>query len=237
MDVILVSYAKNKKLKKITECAVKSIDKKHNIIIIESNPNARYKNTTTIYPKFSFNYNKYLNMGAKSGSNEFIFFGNNDLIFEKSWDVELQRGMLEYSLSSASPICLNTHSKFGIYQNTGVLFGYDVYIFFCGWAFVWQRSLYEKMGGLDETFNFWCSDNAVINQLKKDNIKHGLVTSSIVHHLNGGGNTLNYVRLSEMKSYTLNEIKKYNRLYNANLQIENTWELPDKLKKELFPEK
>ncbi|MBR9997340.1 MAG: hypothetical protein KFF73_00145 [Cyclobacteriaceae bacterium] len=224
------------KLKKITEEAIKSIDKQHNTIVIESNPSAVYRNSTTIYPDMPFNYNKYLNIGARTGDQEFIFFGNNDLIFEKNWDEEIGEKMNEHNLVSASPLCPDTHLKFGIEKNSGVLQGYEVYKFFCGWAFVMRRSFYENIGGLNEMFNFWCSDNAIVNQLKKENAKHALVTSSIVHHLNQGGNTLESLSLSKIKSYTVNELKKYNHLFNANLIIDYTWDMPEILRKSLFPD-
>jgi hypothetical protein len=234
MDIILVSYAKNKKLKKITDEAIRSIDPKHNIIIIESNPSASYPGTTTVYPNVSFNYNKFLNIGARRGGQEYIFFGNNDLIFTKNWDEEIQQKMEEFSLLSASPFCPETDQKFGIDKNSGVRFGCEVHKYFCGWAYIWKRSLYERLGGLDETFNFWCSDNVVIDQLRKANIQHALIPSSIVHHIKNGGNTLKSLSLSKMKSYTLDEIQRYNDLYHTDIKIGYYWGIPEILREALF---
>ncbi|MFT3946998.1 MAG: hypothetical protein QM763_08505 [Agriterribacter sp.] len=223
VDVIMVSDAKNKSAFDMTQGAIDSIREPNmNIVIVESNINVSYRKVKVIYPDSPFNYNGYLNMGARLGSGEYIFFGNNDLFFEENWGKAMLEELSANEILSGSPLCPKTGAKYGILRDTGNYLGYELMSIFCGWAFVMKRSLYSDLGGLNEQFKFWCSDDIVIQQLKERNIKHALVTRSIVHHLNGGSNTLKLIEdISVMFDYTINQVNNY-----AEIIDDEIWEKP-----------
>lgn len=218
IDIVLISDAKNKELKLITEQAIATAGD-HPIIVVESNKKVSYLNAQTIYPTTPFNYNAYLNLGAKEGKSENIFFGNNDLIFTKNWDKQLLTGMKKTGVSSASPICPQSHAFYGIKKKTGIIQGLEIREHFCGWAFMWKRSLFEEVGGLDDTHVFWCSDNVTVEQLKRHNKSHILVTTSIVNHIGQGSKTLETLEDKQYYTYTKEELNKFNKSYNKNIEF------------------
>lgn len=221
IDIVLVSDAKNKRLREITEHAIKSLGNKatHTIIIVESNKSVNYSEAITIHPNVPFNYNKYLNLGAQQGKSDYIFFGNNDLIFGVNWDDELIKSMKSYGVVSASPLCPRVAASSKIEAYSGCFYGYEIITRFCGWAFMWTREFYSKISGLDEGFTFWCSDNIAVEQLIANDQKHLLVTSSIVGHLTSS--TLATLEIEVRRNYTTKEIEKFNKRFNRNL-----WDSP-----------
>jgi hypothetical protein len=217
MDVVLVSDAKNSELRRITETAVASAGNSVNIIVVESNSSVSYDGALTINPSTSFNYNRFLNIGARHGTSDYVFFGNNDLIFFNNWEKNIISEMEKHSVISASP--LSPYNLSDVKLSSESLYGHEIIRRFCGWAFVWKRSFFEKVGGLNEDFRFWCSDNAAIEQLIEQNEAHILVPSSLVQHM--GNLTSRYLDPSILHSYTIEEVEKFNKKYNVNL-----WSLP-----------
>jgi hypothetical protein len=215
LDLVLVSDAKSPDLKNLTDIAIASAGTSINIIVIESNHEVTYPNVKTIHPTIPFNYNAYLNIGANAGYSDYIFFGNNDLIFMENWEVNLIEEMISNKVDSASPISPVFYLPDSPRINTGSLFGYELMTRFCGWAFIWTRELYNKIGKLDEDFIFWCSDNATIEQLKSFNAQHILVTSSLVQHL--GNSTLTTLNNHLMYEYTISEVDKFNKKFKRDL--------------------
>lgn len=221
IDVIIVSDAKTQALKEITEQALGTVGEDVNVIVIESNKNIHYDGATVIYPNVPFNYNKYLNIGASHGSADYIFFANNDVIFYEDWDFNLIDNMKKLNVVAASPICPEIAMLLKINLFSGNYYGYELISRFCGWAFMWTIKFYQYVGGLDETFKFWCSDNITVEQLLRNNEKHVLVTSSVVQHIDSVHNTLRSIEGFTRNEYTVQEIEKFNRLFNKNL-----WESP-----------
>ena len=221
-DVVLVSDARNNLLRNITINAIRSAGGQTNVIVVESNKNVGYEHAKVIYPNVPFNYNRYLNIGANEGNGDYIFFGNNDLIFTAGWATELSNAMNEFQVDSASPVCPYIHSFYDINIHSGVYEGNNLFTRFCGWAFAWRRTLYEQVGGLDESFSFWCSDNCTIEQLIRLEKNHILVTSSIVHHLARGRNTLRFSNAVIKKAYTILETKKFNKLFGKDWRVDLT---------------
>ena len=72
----------------------------------------------------------------------------------------------------------------------------------------------ERIGYLDESVEFYCSDDVYIRQLKENNIKHALVTTSVVNHLEHL--TLIKEDAKSFEHLTVNQVKKYNKLFNEN---------------------
>lgn len=156
------------------------------IIIVESNKN--YLNSKFKYPEFvtviipdaSFNFHKFLNIGIKGSSGEYIALCNNDLIFYNHWFSEILKVINHNpSIKSFSPCGkINDYS----FTNTFEL-GYKVRTHVMGWCIVADREVFSQIGFLDETFDFWYADNDYAMTLKKYNIKHALVRTSKVEHL------------------------------------------------------
>jgi GT2 family glycosyltransferase len=156
------------------------------IIVIESNKN--YNNSEFIYPDFvkviipeeDFNFHKFLNIGIKESKGEFVALCNNDLIFYDNWFTKIYNvSQNNTQIKSFSPSGrINDFSFEKEYE-----LGYKVRTHVLGWCLVMSRKLIEKIGYLDETFNFNYADNDYALTLKKFNIKHALVNSSKVEHL------------------------------------------------------
>lgn len=226
IDVIIVANSHDDKLTRITQQAVDTAifneqRIKVNVIVLESNKEVTHANCVTIHPDIPFNYNAYLNLGAKAGQNEYIFFANNDLKFSRNWGSVLIDAMANHSTNVACPVCPVTHREFGIRPNTHqVIRGMEVRKHFTGWGFLMTRKLWYRMGGHDERYNFWCSDNATVEQMKKLHESNILVTDSVVEHLHGGSATLNPIKKHNPQRHTElteTDVKKFNRDHNQNI--------------------
>ncbi len=199
IDVVIVSYAKNTICKEYTVGCIKSLllsednsENLFNIIVVESNHSVTYdniaSNVKTYKAPLPYGYHKFLNFGRKQGNAEWIALCNNDLIFQPNWFTKiLEAHEIDPSCESFSPMC-------SISQNYDkkikLLYGYHIRRNICGWCLVHKRSIYEKIGDLDENFIHWCCDSDFSMSLFKNDIKHALVTDSIVdHHLDKIGIT------------------------------------------------
>ncbi|WP_113637897.1 glycosyltransferase family 2 protein [Nubsella zeaxanthinifaciens] len=191
VDIIILSYAKNDFFKEITENAVNTINSANDsyekkIIVVESNSGLKgyqYPFTNTIYPNTKFGYNKFINIGLKHSNADFVCIANNDLTFDKEWlNNIIEAFNRNPELASASPICPENHKKYQIFPNSGIYEGYRTAIELSGWCLVFRREIL-KFNLFDNNLSFWYCDNDYANTLKKNNLKHALVTKSIVHHL------------------------------------------------------
>lgn len=224
IDVVIVSDAKTKDLYDLTWHTIRTAtaDGVH-CYVVERQPKVKYDefpNCTTLHYDFDFNYNKCLNYGAKHGKADYIAFCNNDLRFQQGW-TRIVDNMKRYHVRSASPICPRTAKEYNLTPNAGMKFtGLNVRInevrsMFAGWCFIWERSLWSKIGGHDERRKFWTADNASLIQLKKSGHRHMLDTTVICDHLQS--QTLNTLDKVTRDDYEWNEAKKFNADYNQNL--------------------
>jgi GT2 family glycosyltransferase len=194
LDILILSYAKNDYLKNLTLQTINTLlaseDKKKisfNILVIESNKQLQsynYPNSTTIYPKQSFGFNKYINIGLKKTHNKYVCICNNDLIFHQNWATEILNAFnSDPQLYSASPYCNNNQGTRGIKSNSGIHYGYRLFKEISGWCIVIKRETFDIIGKPDNNIKFWYSDNDYANLLEKHHLKHALVSSSLVDHL------------------------------------------------------
>lgn len=194
MDVIILSYAASSELKSLTEQAVATLRAsedssiiKFNIVVIESARDLgvyQYPGTTTIYPSVPFGYHRYMNIGIERTSSPFVCICNNDLYFHKGWATEILKAFENNSdLSSVSPFCSIHHTNEGYEADSGIYYGYTVRQEVAGWCLVFKRDILKIIGRLDPKFKFWFADNDYINTLQKHGLRHALVSSSIVDHL------------------------------------------------------
>jgi GT2 family glycosyltransferase len=196
IDIIILSYAKDESLKKVTENAITSLlasedgeQINFNILVIESNKSLKpftFPRTETIYPDIEFNFNRYQNIGLKWSVSEYVCFCNNDLIFQPGWASAMLKAFDNDSLlMSASPVCPDFHPTIGLLPNTGNYYGYRVRHEIAGWCLFAKRSLFNTIGKFDEQFKFWFADADYAKTLQSKNQRHALITSSVVLHLDG----------------------------------------------------
>lgn len=213
-DVIFISNS-TKSGKNITQNAIDSAiiganGLKINCIVIESEPKIFYNNATTYNADRPFNYNYYLNFGAVRGSAPWIMFCNNDLKFRNGW----LHALLNADYPIVSPISIADFRQKNVNQNE---LGWECGRHLSGWAFMMKRELWEKIGRLDEDFDFWFADNSLIEQLKIIDIAPMLVPFSMVDHL--GSQTLRKVRPIEQSNLMWSKLELFNKKYNQNLFI------------------
>ncbi|UKT64396.1 glycosyltransferase family 2 protein [Pedobacter mucosus] len=210
IDIIILSYAKNEVLRKLTEQTIDTCIKSENpnsiqfnIVVIESNASLKpyqFKNTNTIYPDVKFGFNRYLNIGIKNSGSDYLCLCNNDLVFELNWASEILEAMrTDVELLSASTFCPRMHKDSEYRINTGSFYGYEG--LFSGWCFLIKRSLLDQIGLFDENFEFWYADADYLKTLKLHGIKNKLITTSIVRHLNAVTSKL--LNRREYFNYTL----------------------------------
>ncbi|HMI06355.1 MAG TPA: glycosyltransferase [Flavobacterium sp.] len=156
------------------------------VIIVESNKNFygsgfQYPDfVKIIIPETDFNFHGFLNIGISGSTGEFIALCNNDLVFHENWFGEMLKvsekhpDILSFS-PSGTPCPESEKGRFEI--------GYRVMQQLMGWCFVVKREIFKTIGPLDETFDFYYADNDYGMTLRYYNIRHALVCSSYVEHL------------------------------------------------------
>ncbi|CAM4422593.1 Glycosyltransferase, GT2 family [Pedobacter westerhofensis] len=227
IDIIILSYAHNKQLKDITDNCISSLLNsedptkiKFNIILVESEISLKpyqYDGTATIYPDVEFGYNRYMNLGIDLTSSPHICICNNDLIFHNGWASSMLNAFEKYKLESGSPACSLYHPQAGYVLDGSVHVGYRVRAEVAGWCLFFKRSILQKMGKLDENFRFWCADNDYGNILWFLQLKHALVTSSVVDHLES--KTLLSQPLDKQQELTYGEIAYWEKKWNYRMGV------------------
>jgi GT2 family glycosyltransferase len=217
ISIVIISDAR--KNKQVTLDCLTSLKGQniHEIIVVESDHETYYPTATTIHPKkdIEFNYNKFLNIGAKVATGYYIAFCNNDLIFNNGWWQRLYNSMQKHESNSSSPLCPNTGKEYGFTISDNVYLGHQIRKYVAGWCLVLNRLWYLRMGGFDERFSFWCADNSYGKQLEQHKEKHILDCGSIVHHVQSA--TLNKLDDKTADDYTRKQVIKYNNTFNEKL--------------------
>jgi hypothetical protein len=144
-------------------------------VVVMEQCNVQYTNATTVLAPGAFNYNAFANGGARLGSAPHIVVANNDLKFHDGW--------LDALLAANWPVCSPVHK--GYHRHRDVMAnetGQQVGRHLAGWCYMITRELWEQIGEFDESYPFWCADNAVMRQLAERNIRPMLVRDSHVDH-------------------------------------------------------
>ena len=197
VDVVIISWAKNEELEQITKNGLDSLftseeNTRFHAYIVESNRSVNYdgynNNTqghscTTIYPDDTeFGYHKYLNLGRKRGVSEYVVLCNNDLTYEKNWASSIMEEMEKKPfIMSASPWCPQTQGNNQSHRGS-IFYGYTVRGELAGWCIFQKRSIYDRIGDLDENFTHWYCDNDYGMTLQSVGIVHSLIADSVVNH-------------------------------------------------------
>jgi len=212
VDVVIISDGKDARMQAMTQNAINTCISgakgiKVNVIVVESSKHAQYKNATTVYPDFPFNYNAYGNYGIKQGTAHYAMLANNDLLFKPNWLKEL----IKANHPLVSPKEPRDQRQRDIRVNT---IGDKTGRHLSGWCFMIERSLWEKIGGFDEDVNFYCSDDVVIEQCKEFGVEPMLVVNSIVNHL--VSTTLKTVSPTDRVTLTDEQVRIFNKKYDQN---------------------
>src|SRR5690606_11777994 len=217
VDIVILSKASNPAFQRMTQTAIDTAiaganSLPVNVIVIEQQPHISYLNAETIYHSAPFNYNSFCNLGARKGDSEWIMFCNNDLVFRSGW--------LHALLIANHPI-MSPHEPNDPRQKDlegdeiGDVNGRNL----SGWAFIIKRSLWQEIGGLDESVSFWCSDDCVIEQVRNKGVLPMLVAESIVDHL--GSTTFRTLPRHQWDDMTWKEVYTFNKNYNKDKFSDN----------------
>lgn len=227
LSVVILSMTNNADFFKMTVNCIDSLlsaelEVSKEVIVVESNKN--YYNSKWQYPDFvkvivpdsNFNFHKFLNIGINASSGEFVALCNNDLIFHKDWFSEILK------ISNNNPeIKSFSPSEFfydkPLYSNFEI--GYKVRSQIKGWCLVAERRIFPQIGYLDELFDFYFADNDYAMTLMVNNVKHAVVYTSYVEHLEkqSSGNILksnpdkNFMAKYKIPKYLLSENYRYIR--------------------------
>lgn len=185
-DFIIVSNSMTDEFFQMTKNCIDSIYDTANlymptVIVVEQNKNVTHDKAITVHYDFEFNYNKCLNLGLKYSASKYKALCNNDLIFQENWCQDILAGF-KMGFGSLSSYCLNSHKKkfpIGNHIISGLRVEYEL----AGWCFFITDETLKSIGKLDEGVVFWYSDNIYAEQLSLKGIKHGLVCSSFVTHI------------------------------------------------------
>jgi GT2 family glycosyltransferase len=198
-SAIILSNTKNQSIFDMTLHCIESMiateadntDVEFEVLLIESNKQIHDFTYTfpeyvkVIVPKEDFNFHKFLNIGIKAATGDFVGLFNNDLIFKKNWFTEILNVKKQHpQVESFCPV--DYDSKFtpkSFFEEKPYLFGYKVRRHVVGWCIIAERKMFDSTGLLDERFNFFYADDDYSLQLQKYNKKHIIVAKSEVSHL------------------------------------------------------
>ena len=195
--IILTRTTNNAVFEMTKKCAESLVDNAGNkansisVIIVESNPAAvetpelTYPSGfETIVPKEPFNFNRFLNIGIRHRPADHYLLCNNDLYFHPGWLDPLLALMAIPDVGSVSPISPGLPSQDRLRSpGADYVFGYGIRQHLSGWCILVSQNTFNKIGDLDESFNFYFADNDYSLELRRNNIKHALSFESRVLHL------------------------------------------------------
>lgn len=148
-----------------------------NVIIVETGQPYKYDNVNKFVEyNGAFNYNRALNLGLKYVKGDVYILANNDLIFREGWS-KLGELMKSNDYHSASAVSGNQA------DGNHIIEGYHIGTILNGWCIFLDKFCLNEIGKLDETCNFWYSDNLYGCQIKAKGIRHGLFTNCRVDHM------------------------------------------------------
>lgn len=212
VDVIILSKARDRQGERMTQAAIDSCyfgsnGLPVNIMVVENGLSYHYQHATTLFKRDRFNYNQFANMAASLGKAEWIMVANNDLTFHDGW----LHNLIAAGNEVVSPHEPNDPRQKSIKENT---LGDETGKHFSGWCFMIKRSLWEQIGKFDEDVTFWCSDDAVIEQVKAAGVMPMLVKNSIVDH--NVSMTLRTASSNEQDDLKWRNVYIFNKKYNKN---------------------
>ena len=152
-----------------------------NVILVETYRETKYKGVNTyIFFNGEFNYNHCLNLGLAHRKGDIQILSNNDVVFQPGWST-IGDTMKYYGYLSAS--ALSNHPRQRLFKRGDYAYeGYEICLYVTGWCLFVDDRVWDLIGPLDTTYQFWYSDDAYVGQLKHKHIKHYLICNVVVNH-------------------------------------------------------
>ena len=181
---IIVSY----KSKWIIENCIKSIEQNARIIVVENSNDyklkkfleKKYKNLKVVINNNNNGFGNGANIGALKSKTKYLLFLGPDTVLENKAITNITKIAKSFNndFGAILPIDVNKKVKtiLEVKKSRGATL---IFI---------KKDTFLKVGLFDENLEFWYCDDDYINTLRKFDIKHALVTKSIVKHL--GSHTL-----------------------------------------------
>lgn len=200
-DLIIVARSTSPRLIQMTQNCIDSAGA-DNVVLVETGNDTKYSGVNTyIQYEGGFNYNRALNRGLEVSKCDVKILANNDLIFY-DWR-SIGDDMINNGFDSASAWFKGSHFP----QGDFVYEGYGVATHLLGWCIFITKEAINKIGKLDESVDFWYSDNVYADQLKANGLKHGLFCNARVDHV--GSQTLSTMPMKIKREYSLGQLAKY----------------------------
>ena len=182
-DLIIVSKS-TKDFIPVTQNCIDSARKDNadlNVIIVETDNKYDYEDARVVMYEGEFCYNKALNMGLKHAKGDIHILANNDIIFREGWS-KIGEQMIVNGFDSASALSTD-YRQHSFKRGEWIYEGYGVGSHLTGWCIFATKECIKTIGKLDESFDFWYSDNIYADQLKKAGLRHGLFCNVYVDHM------------------------------------------------------
>ena len=184
---------------------------KTEVYIVESGNQHAYNCKKIIqYDKTGFNYNHACNLAIdcispKMKNSDWLCIMNNDIVCDKMWLQSLENAVT--ILPTIQSMCPNAGNVQDDQSNIKILLGYALKKTFNGCCFMLRQDVVKKLGKFDEQFDFYFQDDDLLEQLKINNIQHGLIVDSKIHHI--GQDTTRTEDIDKLAAGALTFIKKY----------------------------
>lgn len=215
-DLIIVSQSSGR-LAPVTQRCIDTAraDAELKVILVETGQPHEYAGVDTVVKyEGEFCYNRALNRGLKFVKHDIHILANNDLIFQPGWS---KIGELMKANDYHSASCISGHlTQFE--RGDLVYEGYHVGYILTGWCLFVDKYCIEKIGSLDESVDFWFSDNLYACQIKAVGIKHGMFTNCQIDHM--ASQTLNKQSTMMQRRYQMGQLNKFNQRARHYAQIE-----------------
>jgi hypothetical protein len=214
-DLIIVSKSINKNIQAITQRCIDSAraDGDLNVILVETSLSDHKYTGVNQFVNYrgAFCYNKALNLGLKYAKGDIYILANNDLIFYPGWS-EIGDQMILNGFGSASALSQDPRQR--TFQRGDFIYeSYNIGSHLCGWCLFITKDSLNKIGKLDESMEFWYSDNVYAEQIEKAGVRHGLFCNVRVDHITSV--TLKTLTFREQRRFSFMAQSKYRRLKNA----------------------
>lgn len=209
-DLIIIAKSSSKELIKVTQNCINSARADNtyiNIIIVETSGCVVKYDLINQVVKYEgdFNYNRALNLGLKYAIGDIHILANNDIIFTPGWS-KIGDYMVINEFESACALSEDPRQK-RFKRGDWIYEGYDIGSFITGWCIFCTKECISKIGKLDESFDFWYSDNVYADQLIKEGIRHGLFCNIQINHVTS--QTLKTLSPVMQKKYSYESVVKY----------------------------
>jgi GT2 family glycosyltransferase len=216
ISAIIVSDVKTKALNNMVRNTINSLKESEKdldieIIVCEKQPKYKIKYVCDkIIPQDNiFNYNNELNKGIKASriDTDLFLLLNNDIIFSDRWLSKIIHEMVRYpEMLSASPMSKDQGNIWHKDKTSEPKFGYEIRKHIAGFCIVVKKEVFDIIGELDTYHNFWRSDDIYGEQLQKHKIKHAIIPTSKINHLESI--TLRTLDRNKQYEYTHKELRK-----------------------------